>query len=117
MKVLIIFLISVFAFVNLHGQVVRNLDLNPIDDGKSQDPILNEEVKKEEREKLQKEQLEKLEKAAEKGSKAAILELGNNFFYGRLGLEKDTAMAAQWWRRGADLNQRQCMYNLSLIHI
>ena len=117
MRALIIFLISAFAFVNLHGQTVRNLDLNPIDGGKGQDPILDEEVKKEEREKKQKEQLEKLEKAAERGSKAAILELGNNYFYGRLGLEKDTAMAAQWWQRGADLNHRQCMYNLGNLYI
>ena len=66
---------------------------------------------------MQKDQLAKLEKAAQKGSKAAILELGNNYFYGRLGLEKDTAMAAQWWTRGADLNHRQCMYNLANLYI
>ncbi|MDD7987519.1 tetratricopeptide repeat protein [Lentisphaera marina] len=110
---MILFLSSLTIF----AQVQRDLDLNPIDRGKTADPILDEELKKEEREKIQAKRLEKLETAAQAGSKSAILELGNNYFYGRLGLEKDTAMAAQWWRRGADKNDRQCMYNLANLYI
>ena len=44
-----------------------------------QDP---EEVR-EEKAKVMKEQMQKLEAEAEKGNRAAILEVGNNYFYGR----------------------------------
>lgn len=113
----IVLMILFLSNLAVYAQTQRDLDLNPIDGGKTADPILDEELKKDEREKVQKQRLEKLENAAQAGSKSAILELGNNYFYGRLGLEKDTAMAAQWWRRGADKNHRQCMYNLANLFI
>ncbi|WDE95646.1 tetratricopeptide repeat protein [Lentisphaera profundi] len=113
----IILMVLFLSNLSVYAQTARNLDLTPIDEVKTQDPIVDDEVKKDEREKVQEKRLEKLEKAAEAGSKTAILELGNNYFYGRLGLEKDTAMAAQWWRRGADKNHRQCMYNLANLYI
>ncbi len=116
-----LFLLSTPAHAQLFGlfgddEQEEQLDLNPIDNG-TVDPIKNQEIKKEEREKQQKKRLEKLQDQAEKGSKSAILELGNNYYYGRLGLEKDTSMAVQWWRRGADANNRQCMFNLANLYI
>ena len=48
---------------------------------------------REEKEKILKEQMKKLEAEAEKGNRGAILEVGNNYFYGRGGVEQDEKKA------------------------
>jgi TPR repeat protein len=95
----------------------NDLDVNPIDTQTTIDPVKSDEMKQDEKEEQQEERLEKLQEAAQQGRKVAILELGNNYYYGRLGLEKDTAKAAEWWQMGVDKNHRQCMYNLAGLYI
>jgi len=75
-----------------------------------------EEVR-EEKEKLMKEQMAKIEAQAEKGNRAAILEVGNNYFYGRGGVEQDLKKAIFWYQKGADLNSRQCQFNLAGCYV
>ncbi|MCM8526468.1 MAG: hypothetical protein NE327_08135, partial [Lentisphaeraceae bacterium] len=75
------------------------------------------EEAREEKAKIMKEQMLKLEAEAEKGNRAAILEVGNNYFYGRAGVEVDYKKAIYWYQKGADLNSRQCQFNLAGCYV
>ncbi len=82
------------------------------------DPDVSAMSKEEEKEEDRKKKLKELEdKANETPPKTkAILELGVCYYYGRLGLEKDAVKAAELWRKGSDLNNRQCMFNLAGLY-
>ena len=59
-------------------------------------------VQKEKEEQMA-QQMAKLEEEANKGNRSAILEVGNNYFYGRGGLKQDYKTAVSWYKKGAEL--------------
>ena len=60
--------------------------------------------------------LAEIRAGADKGDAKAQYELGRAFFSGTLGVAKDEAEAAKWFRKAAEQNVADAQYNLGVCY-